>query len=118
MFHEPPKVIQTAGSQRNVTLRIRGRAYTELDEHARFAIRLPDAGLKLSSLVWLIQEKMGLHLWVNETEIMLPMESRNSIRFDTPVPALESVLYLTPFNLDLAPVTQFKAYFLVLDFDR
>lgn len=118
MFHEAPKVIQTAGSQRNVTYRIRGRIYPEYDESARFELDLGQAGLKLASILWAVQEKCGLHLWLNREEILMPIESRNSIRFDTPVPALEQTLYLTPFNLELAPVTHYKVFFLVLDFDR
>lgn len=41
--------------------------------------------LRLDSLWWLIEEKMGLRLWWKPGCLLLPLESRNNLRFDTPL---------------------------------
>jgi hypothetical protein len=73
-------------------------------------------GLRLDSVIWLIEEKAGLRLYWGDT-LMLPMESRNSLRLDTPLNS--------PSNWDgklvlAAGKTEeyLKAFFLHLDFDK
>lgn len=41
--------------------------------------------MRIDSIWWLIEEKMGLRLWWKVGYFLLPMESRNSIRFDAPL---------------------------------
>jgi hypothetical protein len=81
-------------------------------------------GLRLDSAVWAVQEKMGLYLWWGkpdgEGSLVMPMESRNSVRFDEgiPSPRIESgwkgILYLSSFNCQMVP----KGFFVLLDFDK
>jgi hypothetical protein len=70
---------------RNATVIVTGAA-----KQAEQRIKLVDlrklAGspkrVKISSIVWLIEEKMKLRLLWGPDEFLLPMESRNSVRFD------------------------------------
>ena len=41
--------------------------------------------IRLDSLWWLIEEKMGLRLWWKPGYLLLPLESRNSLRLDSPL---------------------------------
>ena len=83
-------------------------------------------GLRLDSAVWAIQEKMGLYLWwedpKGEEALVLPMESRNSVRFDEgiPSPRVENgwagKMYLSSFRCEDGPLP--KGFFVLLDFDK
>jgi hypothetical protein len=85
-------------------------------------------GLRLDSAVWAIQEKMGLYLWWgdkgdSESLLVLPMESRNAMRFDEGIPSprisdgWEGKVYLS--NFKFATVGEkFAAFFVLLDFDK
>ena len=84
-------------------------------------------GLRLDSAVWAIQEKMGFHLWwdecCKEEHLVLPMESRNAMRFDEGIPSprveagWKGVIYLSSFRQD-DPQGFRKWYFILLDFDK
>lgn len=87
----------------------------------------PDAGwkgLRLDSALWAIQEKAGLTIWwevdKGEAGLILPMESRNAMRFDTGIESpridkgWEGVVYLSSFHVKDEP----KKFFLLLDFDK
>jgi hypothetical protein len=109
------QISQRASGQRNVTFNVWGFTQPEAEP---FEIDLKVEGLKLSSLVWLIEEKMGIYLCKKRGEIWLPMESRNSIRFDHALPVGGVKLYLDPFaNQELGQMRN-RSFFLVLDFDR
>lgn len=109
------KISQRAAGQRNVTFNVWG---TVSVSDPPIEIKLSDKGLKLSSLVWLIEEKMGLYLVKNREEVWIPMESRNSIRFDHGLPVEEDTLWLVPFsNNDLGAKAD-RSFFLVMDFDK
>lgn len=85
-------------------------------------------GLRLDSAIWLIEEKMGLHLWweseQTEKSLIFPMESRNSVRFDEGIPSprvadgWSKKLYLSSYNVDLPPLQSTKSFFILLDFDK
>lgn len=47
--------------------------------------------IRIDAFWWLIEEKMGLRLWWCKGNLLIPMESRNSIRFDTPLAARDYV---------------------------
>lgn len=110
------QVSQRASGQRNVTLNVWG-SFKDVNEPA-FEIDLKISGLKLSSLVWLIEEKMGLYLCQKRGEVWIPMESRNMIRFDHGLLIEGDKLYLDPFaNQDLGS-NPARHLFLVMDFDK
>jgi hypothetical protein len=76
--------------------------------------------LQLATALWLLQEKLGLRIWTSEScepeNLLLLMESRNSSRFDLPVPLdpwESKKLYLEPFN-----VTEIKWFWFQLDFHK
>lgn len=109
---------KVAGGQRNVTLHITGVIEDEL---RLTPIDLVDKELKIKSLVWMVQEKLGLQLWWDEERMMLPMESRNAVRFDTglkPPAGWNGKLYVSSFNFKLPPVHKTKSFFIVMDLDR
>lgn len=41
--------------------------------------------IRIDGLWWLIEEKLGLRLWWSPGHILVPMESRNSLRPDNPL---------------------------------
>lgn len=84
-------------------------------------------GVRLDSAVWAIQEKMGLYLWwekeVTEDTFLLPLESRNGMRFDEGIPSPRvkdgwgKKIWLSGFNVNIAPAGV-KSFFILLDFDK
>jgi len=109
------KISQRAAGQRNVTFNIWG---TISLSDAPIEVDLGVKGLKLSSLVWLIEEKMGLHICQKSGEMWIPMESRNSVRFDHGLPVEDDVLYLHPFSNNDLGGRLTRSFFLVMDFDK
>ena|SRR5215468_10508271 len=83
-------------------------------------------GLRLDAAVWAIQEKMGMNLWWNnpesETDLVFPLESRNSMRLDEGIPSpriadgWRGILYLSSFRTLEVPGP--KTFFILLDFDK
>lgn len=81
-------------------------------------------GIRLDSAVWAIQEKAGLTLWWGaedgESDLALPMESRNAMRFDeglmSPrvIEGWKKILYLSSFHV----VDEPKKFMVILDFDK
>jgi hypothetical protein len=111
------KTKQVAGGGRNVTYQIRG-IVTEGD-FPLTEIKV-GKGLKLSSAVWVVQEKMGIQMWWIPTEPLLVMESRNSVRFETslaPPEEWSGSLYINGFGF-AGPPAHMKLFTIVLDFDR
>jgi hypothetical protein len=117
------KVTKVQSGHRNVTLHVRDMLTRPIMLEP---IETGVKELKLTSLVWVIQEKMGLYLyWNKSNDLILPMESRNSLRFDTGIAApseWNGVLYLSTFGdidtgYDGRNIKQ-RAFFLALDFDR
>lgn len=118
----PLKVKQVAGSQKNLTLQVRGYVSKDYRDMSPILVEEKfDRGLpKLSSLVWLVQEKMCLYLWWDKEDLLLPLESRNSVRFDhalQPPERWNGTMYLSVSNWS-QPDPGGKAFLIVLDFDR
>lgn len=83
-------------------------------------------GLRLDSAAWTVQEKMGLLLWwgepKGEEDLIFPMESRNSLRFDDGLisprkdKGWRGILYLSSFRVKEGPIP--KSFLVLLDFDK
>lgn len=81
-------------------------------------------GLRLDSVVWIIEEKMGVRLWwgADQTEgnFILTCESRNFLRTDEGVPSpridrgWKGELWMSVFKAE----TERKGFLLILDFDK
>jgi len=74
-------------------------------------------GIRLDSIVWLIEEKAGLRLYWGDT-LIIPMESRNFLRLDHPLDSPRSqwsgeVILRCP-KTEASP----KAFFVHLEFDK
>lgn len=110
------EISQRAAGQRNVTFNVWGRI--ESLDLPDIELNLGAQGLKLSSLVWLIEEKMGLYLMQNREEVWIPMESRNSIRFDHGLPVAGSTLWLRAFANSPLGENPKRSFFLIMDFDK
>lgn len=77
--------------------------------------------MKLGSVLWVVQEKLGLNLYWDKETLLMPLESRNSIRLDTGYSAPEGWdgrMWLSSYGFSLPPLSKQKAFFLTLDFDR
>lgn len=85
-------------------------------------------GVRLDSLTWAIQEKMGFHLWwedgFKESDLILPLESRNSMRFDEGIPSprvgdgWKRKIWLSSFKCLTNDPELAKHFFILLDFDK
>lgn len=81
--------------------------------------------LKLSSALWLIQEKLGVNLYwgggkPSLDRLIFPMESRNSVRFEQGVMSPKEwnqVLTVETFGFSRDPVPT-KRFVILLDFDK
>lgn len=109
------QISQKAGSQRNVTFHIHGSFSDVALKDQCTSIKLPQEKLKLTSLVWLIEEKMGLHLMKVPGEVWMPLESRNNLRFDQGIIIEGNELWLDPFKTE---TTIRESFFLIMDFDK
>jgi hypothetical protein len=105
---------EVATGQRNVTFRVSGTVM--LSDRA---IELPTkhTKLKLTSLAWLIEEKMGFYLSWDQNSVLMPLESRSTIRLDQAIPCPDNwqgSLWLRPFNISKPKM----AFFIILDLDK
>jgi len=122
------KVKLTGSGQRNVSAQISGLLKvpgfrtvnaTKIAEEKVFKlVSFEHRGLKMTSIVFLVQEKAGLLLWWNEARenLILPVESRGAFRFDVglmPPEGWDGAIWATPFKVD-----EPKGFLLLLDFDR
>ncbi len=103
-----------ASGQRNVTIRLSGliglnpKPIEVVTQHTK---------LKLTALAWLIEEKMAFHLSWDQKSVLMPLESRNSMRFDQAIPCPEywqGSLWLKPFKVSAPNM----AFFIILDLDK
>lgn len=110
-------VNRVAGSanSKNYTIHVSG---TLIDSDLPLTfIDLGEKQLKLASLVWVVQEKLGLYLGWNEGTQFLPIESRNAVRFDTsirPPEKWDGRIWLSSFGFSRPK----KVFFLTMDFDK
>jgi hypothetical protein len=111
------QVSKVTGSEnsRNISVVVKGTLTERLTLQS---IDIPVRNAKLASLVWVIQEKMGIYLWETKEHVLLPMESRNSIRFDHSIVLPDDKLWISSFNNDLISNITPKSFFLILDMDR
>lgn len=102
-----------ASSQRNVTIRLSGLLRSDVP----IEIVTKQIKLKLTAAVWLIEEKMGFYLGWDDESVLMPLESRNSMRFEQAIPCpanWQGSLWLKAFKATDLPM----AFFLLLDFDK
>lgn len=118
--------------QRNCSVLVKGFVTADFDPTPVLDIKRLETpregwkGLRIDSVVWVVQEKMGLHLWwqfpEGEEDLIWTMESRNSARFDdgVPSPRVEKgwggILHLSSFRV--AEGTVPKGYMVILDLDK
>ena len=118
------QVKQVIGGGRNVTLHITGMLtegdleLTPIDLDPEKNLRSDKSRAKLSSLVWVVQEKLTLYLLWNKNpdSLIMPMESRNSVRLDSSMAPPDhwiGTLWLGSSNWQ----PQGRAFFIALDFD-
>jgi hypothetical protein len=73
--------------------------------------------MKLTEALWLVQEKMGMALWWARDDLILPMESRNSIRLDRGWDSpkdWQGIIMLSSFNWS----GHYKYFTLEIGFDK
>lgn len=102
-----------ASGERNVTFRLSGL----INDAAPIEIVTKQTKLKLTGAIWLIEEKMGFHLGWDAESVLMPLESRNTMRFNQAIPCpkeWQGSLWLRPFKVTMACM----AFFIVLDFDK
>src|SRR4051812_5100472 len=105
---------EVASSQRNVTIRISGMIHIA---DQVIELKTKQTKLKLTSLAWLIEEKMGFYLSWDKDSVLMPLESRSALRFDQAIPCpanWQGTLWLTPFKVTAPPM----AFLILLDFDK
>jgi len=122
-------------TEKNLSLIVRGFARSNfgpeliLDLEKVRAPREGWKGVRLETTVWLIEEKMGLYLlWgdqISEENLAIPMESRNSLRFDEGYPSPRVAdgwgrkLYVSSFNFTKDNSSnQLRSFFLLIDLDK
>lgn len=119
------------GGGKNYSVLIKGRIVLDMAPEVIIDLEKIDPkvtdwrGIRLDSALWLIEEKMGLRLWWDKGEdLILPAESRNSVRFDEGIPSprvadgWEKKIWMSVFNFNLPPVSPAKHFMLLIDFDK
>lgn len=115
------KVNRVAGGQRNTTLHITGCIENDIPMTPVYTGTKETGTMKLGSILWVIQEKLGIYLWWNKEQLLMPLESRNAIRLDAGYVApkdWDGNMYISSYNFAVEPRCKTKAFFLLLDFDR
>lgn len=111
------KVNQTAGGSRNVSVEISGFLETSHQDKVFPLAQFADVHLKLTRVMFAIQEKGGILLWWDEAceHLVLPLESRGGFSFDgrKSPPGWNGQLWAQAFKID-----EPKAFLIILDFDK
>lgn len=119
-----------ADSDKNVKIHVRG-FFTETlqDKDAAVVLDLDKLigqpkGLRIDSFWWLLEEKMGLRLWWSPGKLLIPMESRNGFRPDTPFSSAvlasdkwERKLYLSSHSVE-SGLTKIKYFSFGFDAEK
>lgn len=112
------KANEVHGGSRNKTWLFTGLVDKEDESKAYCLVEGLDRAVKLSSVAFLVQEKMGFRLWWDKdlTQPMMPIESRGAFRFDGVRPPSDwaGIIWIQPFKVD----EDGKMFVLSLDFDR
>jgi len=115
-------------SSKNLKALVRGFFTSDLNEPTCVLdldkLKETPAHIRVDSLWWLIEEKMGLRLWWDNGQLLIPMESRNSMRFDYPLSSRELTsgkwsrkLYLTCHSVE-SGITKQKYFTFGLDAEK
>lgn len=112
--------VQLQDSNKNVKVTATGFINPERDESGLVILDLDKLsgnpkGIRLDSIIWVVEEKATLYLCWGDRVIM-PVESRNSIRFDTPLNSPEGERQIRVFCRKAMPFA--CAFFLLLDMDK
>ncbi len=110
------KVKTTAAGLRNVSVEISGWLPRD-DRFSLIASNHP--ALKITSFLFLIQEKAGLYLWWDKegNDLILPLESRGAFKLEVGIKSPEGwdgVIWAQAFKTD----QEDKAFLLLMDFDK
>jgi hypothetical protein len=113
--------------QKNLSILVKGiverpfRPIPILDLSDRMTPSQGWKGVRLDSAVWVLEEKLTIHLWweeeMKEDNLVFPMQSRNFIRFEdgVPSPRIEQKwggkIWISADSIE-------KAYFFILDLDK
>lgn len=104
----------------NFTVSVTGTLHENLEFEELLdlsALKGANERCRLESISWVIQEKLGLTLWWDKDNLILPLESRNFFRIETPLkpPAQwDRKFRLSSFNLTIPPMH----FLVILDFHR
>jgi hypothetical protein len=81
--------IHLLDGNKNVTARVTGIVYTDQEPIELLdvsSLKGNPQGLRFDSVLFALQEKMGVLLWWGKGEdLILPLESRGNFRFDSPI---------------------------------
>lgn len=114
--------VQIQDGGKNVKIIVSGFIEPELDESVLLLLDLNKLsgnprGIRLDSIVWVIEEKALLYLCWGE-RVLMPMESRNSVRFDTPLNSPPDIREIRVYCRRPAASPSAAAFFLLLDLDK
>jgi hypothetical protein len=114
--------IQLQDSHKNVKVTVSGFLDPGTDDSYLTVLNMDELsgnpkGVRLDNLLWVIEEKATLYLCWGERVIM-PMESRNAIRFDAPLNSPSDVREIKVFCRKSVAGSLAGAFFLVLDLDK
>lgn len=107
----------TAAGSRNVSVQISGFLKTDCEDTFEL-VSFEHHELKLTGVLFLIQEKAGIYLWWDKERenLILPLESRGSFKFDGLVKCpqgWDGKIWASAFKID-----EPKGFLLLLDFDK
>ena len=108
--------------ERNHTLVVKGILDDDIVEPYPIVEWKGDRLPKIRGMLWILQEKMGIHLWWNykTQDNFITMESRNFVRFDYPFEPPEGwdkVLYMTAYGVKSNEYMP-KHFWFLLDIDK
>jgi hypothetical protein len=110
------KVITTAHGSRNIAIEMSGFLTSNEHDGRMFKLhKFEEHSLKVSAVLFLIQEKGGLHLWWDKDNLLLPLESRGSFKLDArrSPEGWDGQLWGSAFKID-----EPKGFLVILDFDK
>jgi hypothetical protein len=113
------KIKFTADSPKNLTVQVTGILHEDLPLTPLFNVKElapPARSIRIDSVLFLLQEKMGLLLWWSEGNLALPLESRGAFSFNSPLRPpedWEGVMYVSSFKVDST-----KHFYFTLDCEK
>lgn len=112
--------VQLQDSNKNVKVVVSGFIDPERDPSELVILDLDKLegnpkGIRLDSIIWVVEEKATLYLCWGD-QVIMPVESRNSIRFDTPLNSPKEVRQIRVSCRKAMPFS--CAFFLLLDMDK